>query len=98
MRGLPPLACEGAGGTSGSTRSQNSSLTVQGLVRAICSLPPEKRLHQLPLHVIAVSGQGLNAAYGGEGRRTRRIDSEGRVHFKLQGYLPPPRPWTRVKV
>src|SRR5215212_6428982 len=35
MRVLPPLAREGAGGIRGSTSSQNLSLTVQGLVRAI---------------------------------------------------------------
>src|SRR5947209_19481735 len=35
MRVLPPSAWEGAGGIRGSTFSQNSSLTVQGLVRVI---------------------------------------------------------------
>ncbi len=40
MRVLPPLAWEGAGGTKGSTFSQNSSLTVQGLVRAYLLLAP----------------------------------------------------------
>jgi hypothetical protein len=38
-----------------------------------------------------------SAAYGGEGRRMGRMESEGGVHFECQGLLPPLRPWIRVK-
>jgi hypothetical protein len=44
------------------------------------------------LLMVKTQAKRLNAAYGGEGRRMGRMESEGGVHFERQGLLPPPRP------
>src|SRR5215213_7946073 len=91
MRVLPPLACEGAGGIRGSTSSQNSSLTVQGLVRAIPTATTPSLAEILDFHrsyqfsdkVLTSAGVGLlHLAHVSSSRSTRTNNLGESLHSR----------------